>query len=312
MNPKMTDCGPPIASADVEAFEREIGYTLPEDYRAFLLKFNGGKPEPDTIDIPKEGIVASDISSFHGLVEKPNYNSLLRQWRGSSKNRDKHMLPIAGDAGGCTYYLSLDGDDRGVVYFWDYYGKGDDPTCAYPNCCRLADTFTQFVDLIRGPNEAELAEMPKLMPWEEAIRDNDVAHIERMIASGAHLSERVGKRTVLETAAMKGRLEIVKRLIEAGSPQDRSLQFACAAGHEEVVVFLIELGFPLIDECVFSAAMGGRLNVLKRLIAAGGNVNAKRHGNPAIKAARMQEHDEIVEVLLAAGAEDVPFSPPDY
>ena len=35
------------------AFERYIGYRLPRAYRTFLLRYNGGYPEPDAFILPK-------------------------------------------------------------------------------------------------------------------------------------------------------------------------------------------------------------------------------------------------------------------
>ena len=64
------------------------------------------------------------------------------------------------------------------------------------------------------------------------------------------------------------------------------------------------------DECIFRAATHGYAKILKRLIAAGGNVNASRKGsNPAIFFAKAGGHDEVVKLLLEAGAEDVPYPP---
>lgn len=42
----------PISSQDIAAFEQQIGYTLPDEYRQFLLKTNGGKPHCDLIKTP--------------------------------------------------------------------------------------------------------------------------------------------------------------------------------------------------------------------------------------------------------------------
>jgi ankyrin repeat protein/cell wall assembly regulator SMI1 len=43
----MTKAGPPLSLADIAAFEREVKLELPPEYRGFLLKSNGGTPEPD-------------------------------------------------------------------------------------------------------------------------------------------------------------------------------------------------------------------------------------------------------------------------
>jgi len=41
---QLTDLGPPLNERESEAFEKQIGYSLPKGYRAFLLATNGGDP----------------------------------------------------------------------------------------------------------------------------------------------------------------------------------------------------------------------------------------------------------------------------
>ena len=41
--PAMERRGPVVTEADVRAFEKKLGATLPDDYRAFLLEVNGGR-----------------------------------------------------------------------------------------------------------------------------------------------------------------------------------------------------------------------------------------------------------------------------
>ena len=48
---RMTELGPPLSDADVEALEQQIGLRLPAVYKAFLLKYNGGRPSPSAFRI---------------------------------------------------------------------------------------------------------------------------------------------------------------------------------------------------------------------------------------------------------------------
>lgn len=49
---EFSETGPPVTTADVDAFEAKIGSPLPEDYRRFLLTTNGGVPSDNTVDEP--------------------------------------------------------------------------------------------------------------------------------------------------------------------------------------------------------------------------------------------------------------------
>jgi SMI1/KNR4 family protein SUKH-1 len=40
----LRDCGPEVSEADIAVFEKGLGYRLPDDYRDFLLRYNGGYP----------------------------------------------------------------------------------------------------------------------------------------------------------------------------------------------------------------------------------------------------------------------------
>lgn len=41
---------PAIGESELQAFETRHGIALPPAYRAFLLRNNGGRPEPDLVD----------------------------------------------------------------------------------------------------------------------------------------------------------------------------------------------------------------------------------------------------------------------
>ncbi len=46
MKIKVSSSGPKLTPRDLDEFEREIGFALPRDYRDFLVKSNGGEPNP--------------------------------------------------------------------------------------------------------------------------------------------------------------------------------------------------------------------------------------------------------------------------
>ena len=42
MNFEMTEIGPPLTEERIDRLERDLGLKLLPEYRAFLLKYNGG------------------------------------------------------------------------------------------------------------------------------------------------------------------------------------------------------------------------------------------------------------------------------
>jgi cell wall assembly regulator SMI1 len=48
---RFTESGPPLTEERLQGAERRLGVTLPDEYRAFLLRHNGGRPHPSTLSI---------------------------------------------------------------------------------------------------------------------------------------------------------------------------------------------------------------------------------------------------------------------
>jgi len=93
--------GPKITDGDVRELETYIGSALPDQYRLFLLTYNGGIPTPDVVDV--QGLAGGEatVQVFFGIdvpIESErvdlNYESLhemrLEAWQ----------LPIACDGFG--------------------------------------------------------------------------------------------------------------------------------------------------------------------------------------------------------------------
>lgn len=57
----------PVPQEIVSEFERQTKLRLPNSYRGFLLKHNGGHPVPDFIDLPPEDDFPAQIQFFYGL-----------------------------------------------------------------------------------------------------------------------------------------------------------------------------------------------------------------------------------------------------
>lgn len=122
-------------------------------------------------------------------------------------------------------------------------------------------------------------------------------------------------------AAETGDLDLVNQYI-ALHPNDRAaidvcvgywtaLRCAASAGHLDIVNALIKanasvnLADPYCGTALYSACEKGHVNIVHALLNVPGiNINARtREGNYPLKIAALRVHDEIVKILLAAGAE---------
>jgi hypothetical protein len=145
---------PPPSQDQLEAFEAEIGAALPDDYRRFLLRSNGGTLDWYEFQGPTpEGrswtVVVSDVG---GLRDEANLS--LRHARSCYQGHElqipRALLWIMGDPGGNAVCLGLTGDYRGRVYFWIHDEQPDPEEWdggveTAGNVILLADSFTDFV-----------------------------------------------------------------------------------------------------------------------------------------------------------------------
>jgi hypothetical protein len=140
----------PASPDDVAAFEAEIGTTLPDDYRQFLLRSNGGSLG-DKYEL--EGTYAV-IASVGGFREGYSLRSARACYQASPVRIPRALLWIMDDPGGNAICLGLTGEYRGKVYFWDHDeephpDEWDGEVETAGNIQWLANSFTDFVARLR-------------------------------------------------------------------------------------------------------------------------------------------------------------------
>jgi hypothetical protein len=112
------------------AFERVLGAALPEEYRTFLLRHNGGLPERETFDVPGEDGGERPFHCFFALHDGPWEDSTpegsagfplqaaLADFRAEVGRTD--ALPVGKDWGGSYVCVGLSGEQRGWVLYHDH------------------------------------------------------------------------------------------------------------------------------------------------------------------------------------------------
>jgi len=144
----------PPSRDDIEAFEAEIGATLPDDYRRFLMRTSGGYLDEYRFEgaTPNGGSWTAVLSHVGGLHDKPDLS--LRAARGCFQGGElqipRTLLWIMGDPGGNGICIGLTGKYRGRVYFWIHDEQPDPQEWdgqveTASNVILLANSFTDFV-----------------------------------------------------------------------------------------------------------------------------------------------------------------------
>jgi hypothetical protein len=141
--------GPQIGGGHIAEVEAAIGGELPASYKGFLIKNNGGRPVPDTIDIDRLPGSPTDIRVFFGVgrgVETSNLSWNMKFVR--PRLPDRRLLPIACDSGGNIFCLDILGEFSGGVIYCDLTGA--EPAKSY----EVAPTFEAFLQKIRTWGDA--------------------------------------------------------------------------------------------------------------------------------------------------------------
>jgi len=167
---------PPAPMEELERFEVTIGERLPDDYREFLIRCNGGYAggyvsfQPTMgffrnlwlfiLDVtgirPAGGQLDACLNHIGGFREEPyiSLRSSYDNYQTEEVRIPKDLLWIADDPFGNAICLGIRGNHRGRVYFWDHEVEPDVDTWdgrldIAGNIRPLAASFTEFVQGLR-------------------------------------------------------------------------------------------------------------------------------------------------------------------
>lgn len=145
MKISMRDTGPRISDLEIARLERKIGFRIPDEYRAFLMEHNGGRPTPKFFSISacKEQTVGQ-ILDFFGIGDPLESCRLDWNFDVFLGRMPPGLFPIACEDGGNIICLSLGGAGIGSVYYWDHEEETSPP--GYGNVYKISDSFGQFLD----------------------------------------------------------------------------------------------------------------------------------------------------------------------
>lgn len=108
-----------VSIETIDRFEKSVGFAFPDDYRQFMLEFNGGKVTVEhDIHVPD---FSCDVYVTDFLPLTKECPSLgireAREIQEGSRLCLRQMIRIADDFGTGFFYLLLSGEQAGAVYF---------------------------------------------------------------------------------------------------------------------------------------------------------------------------------------------------
>jgi hypothetical protein len=135
--------GRPLSDEDIARLEVRMGTRLPESYRQFLQKNNGGRPpiHGDGIKIDRLPGEETDVQVFFGIdrsIESSNIDWNLSMFENRISDQ---LLPIACDSFGNLFCLSLSKQDYGSVVYCDFEPNNQLGGAVYYRVARDFDSF---------------------------------------------------------------------------------------------------------------------------------------------------------------------------
>jgi hypothetical protein len=210
----------PISLGDISKFEKRWNLLLPESYRSFLLKHNGGKPVPR--DFPIEGMENNPIGriqEFFGLKTLIPTDDLSWIFENLGVPQPVGLLPIARTEG--IDFVCISTKEEGRILFWDRMACWGKDNWSANDFYPVAEDFD---DLIFKLHEAvpENESEP-----ERILRTDDFDGLVRLLDSGYPLetTDEYG-RTLIENAAINGRPAMIWLLFDRGAKLRSALQLA--------------------------------------------------------------------------------------
>ena len=135
---------------EVKQIENEIGSTLPSDYVNFLIHFGGLFLSTASASFYRSDDVIDTIGveTIYGFLPD-NVDDIISNYHTYQSRMPNELIPIACDAGAGEICLSVSGDNKGAVYYWDRYLEEDPEEgeeVGYSNLFLIARTFDEFIN----------------------------------------------------------------------------------------------------------------------------------------------------------------------
>ena len=117
---------------------------LPNAYKAFLLRNNGGRPWPKYFNIRGfQNNPHGQVQDFFGIDDAVKSCDLLWNRMTFREIIPKSFAPIACEDGGSLICIDTAGNEIDKVMYWDFRGQTKQPS--YDNVYLIANTFEAFL-----------------------------------------------------------------------------------------------------------------------------------------------------------------------
>ncbi|MDA7026852.1 SMI1/KNR4 family protein [Bacillus sp. CLL-7-23] len=138
-----------VSLENIKTFEDDYNVTLPEEYKNFLLEYNGGDVNPNVFKISDEQ-GESALNTLYGLNISAEYDELSSVFDSLEGELPQELLSIGDDSGGNQICIGISGNYFGKIYIWMHdIEEGE----YMDNVFFLANNFNEFLDSLYEDEE---------------------------------------------------------------------------------------------------------------------------------------------------------------
>ncbi|NOV01291.1 SMI1/KNR4 family protein [Paenibacillus planticolens] len=150
MHFEMDNTFAPISLEAIQEVEKRYGFILPNDYKDFLLKYNGGKPRPNVMFTTKNGFLTSYLISVLPLFDRkvPSLVGNFLFFNKEEGNLPSNIITFGEDPLRNLLCISVEGNNTGFIYYWDYMNDDSD-TPTYDHLVLISESFSKFIEELR-------------------------------------------------------------------------------------------------------------------------------------------------------------------
>lgn len=236
---------PPLTPADLDWVEWRFKLTLPADYRAFLLNYNGGNPYPNHFHIPSlkyepgsyetavnfpsiwsaaEPESDWDFDLVWRLIHLDEYREVETRWKGEP-HRNLMIVGLMPPAEFDWICLGCRGGEHGRVYAMTAW-LDDDNREERP---LVAESFAAFLDLLTDHD----------VPHIQTLKAGDVTAFRAWLDGGGDANEVYRRAPLIWHAVAHGQPAMVRELLARGARVwDPLYADAEATGNRKVIELL--------------------------------------------------------------------------
>jgi len=260
---------PNLSLQQIEQWENE-NTAIPEPYKKFLLKSNGGNAgDKNTFKVPKMS-GEFGFNQFFGIHEGLTGLDYIQETYTKMNRFPEHYFAIASDVSGNLILMGQADDNLGQIFFWYHEGEVSEGKKAYEkNIHKIAKDLDAFIQKLYQEEEISYGKLSdiyngsdegirKLLStdWQvdtpdelgrtlirRAVVANKKWLVEELIARNASLSK------TLDIVVLHNNLEIAELLLKAGADTEEPsmskntpLQSAVMGKKRAMVALLLKYG----------------------------------------------------------------------